>query len=180
MNASGPGLTITKLVLTGTAEKTAAIAVHPGLNVLFGASNTGKSFTVKTIDFMLGGTRPLPDIRERIGFDRAWMALTLPKAGDVTLMRSLAGGSFELYPGNVFTSAAGDQNIRQLSAKHNHTNTDNISQFLLDELGFAGKQVAIDVRGKKRSLSFRDLSRFCIVDEIAIQSEISPANPANM
>jgi hypothetical protein len=54
-------------------------------------------------------------------------------------------------------------------------NTDNISQFLLDELGFAGKQVAVDANGKKRSLSFRDLSRFCIVDETAIQSEASPA-----
>jgi hypothetical protein len=75
----------------------------------------------------------------------------------------------------VSTPEAGGQSIRSLSAKHNHTNTDNISQFLLDELGFAGKQVATDVHGKKRSLSFRDLSRFCIVDETAIQSEYSPA-----
>jgi hypothetical protein len=147
---------------------------YPVDDVLYGASNTGKSFTVKTIDFMLGGTRALPDIRERNGFERAWMAITLPKASDVTLVRALAGGSFEMYPGHVSTPGAAGQNVRQLSAKHNHTNTDNISQFLLDELGFEGKWVANDVYGKKRSLSFRDLSRFCIVDETAIQSEASP------
>jgi hypothetical protein len=122
--------------------------------VLYGASNTGKSFTVKTIDFMLGSTRPLPDIKERNGYERAWIALTLPKAGNVTLMRALVGGSFELYPGHVSAPGAASENVRQLSAKHNHTNTDYISQFLLDELGFANKQVAVDVYGKKRSLSF--------------------------
>ena len=175
MSASSPGLTIANLVFTRTAEETAEFVLQPGLNVLYGASNTGKSFTVKTIDFMLGSTRPLPDIRERNGFERAWMAVTLPKAGDVTLMRALVGGSFELYPGHVSTPEATGENVRQLSAKHNHTNTDNISQFLLDELGFEGKWVATDLYGKKRSLSFRDLSRFCIVDETAIQSEASPA-----
>jgi hypothetical protein len=175
MSASEPGLTLANLVFTGTTEEAVELVLHPGLNVLYGASNTGKSFTVKVIDFMLGSTRPLPDIKERNGFETVWMALTLPKAGDVTLMRALAGGSFELYPGHMPTSGAASQNVRQLSAKHNHTNTDNISQFLLDQLGFAGKQVATDVYGKKRSLSFRDLSRFCIVDEIAIQSEASPA-----
>jgi hypothetical protein len=174
LKSAGAGLTITNLVFTGTADRPAELAFQPGLNVLYGASNTGKSFTLKTIDFMLGATRPLPDIDERKGFERAWMSLTLPTAGDVTLMRALAGGSLELYPGHVSTQVAG-HNTRQLSAKHNHTNTDNISQFLLEELGFAGKQVATDLYGKKRSLSFRDLARYCIVDETAIQSEASPA-----
>jgi predicted nucleic acid-binding Zn-ribbon protein len=178
MNTPEPGLTgltIRNLVFTGSAEGRAELALQPGLNVLYGASNTGKSFAVKTIDFMLGSTRALPDIDERKAFERAWMALTLPAAGDITLMRALAGGSLELYPGHVSAPGPADQNIRQLSAKHNHTNRDNISQFLLDELGFAGKQVATDLYGKKRSLSFRDLARFCIVDETAIQSEASPA-----
>jgi hypothetical protein len=101
MSTSGPRLTIANLVFTGATLQTATFTLLPGLNVLFGASNTGKSFTVKTIDFMLGSTRPLPDIRERNGFDRAWMAIRLPKAGDVTLMRPLVGGSLELYPTKI-------------------------------------------------------------------------------
>jgi hypothetical protein len=145
-----------------------------GLNVLYGASNTGKSFAVKTIDFMLGSTRPLPEIEQRIAYERAWLAVTLPRSGARTFMRALAGGAFELFPGHVMTVGEGAADVRQLSAKHDHTNTDNISQFLLEELGFGGKFIAVDANGKKRSLSFRDLARFCIVDETAIQSETSP------
>ena len=32
-------------------------AFKAGLNVLFGASNTGKSFALKVLDFLLGGSR---------------------------------------------------------------------------------------------------------------------------
>jgi hypothetical protein len=168
------GLTINKLAFTGSGIATAEWTLRSGLNVLYGASNTGKSFAVKTIDFMLGSGRPLPEIEEREAYDRAWLAVTLPQSGAVTLMRALAGGSFELYPGHVLTSDEAGANLRQLSAKHDHSNTDNVSQFLLEELGFGGKSIAVDANGKKRSLSFRDLVRFCIVDETAIQSETSP------
>jgi len=61
-----------------------------------------------------------------------------------------------------------------LSARNDATNTENVSQFLLTELDLTGKEIAFDVNGKKRPLSFRDLVRFCLVDEVAIQSESSP------
>jgi hypothetical protein len=166
---------IARLTFTGGSVETAALVLRPGLNVLYGASNTGKSFTLKAIDFLLGGARPLPEIEEREGYDRGWLAVALPKAGDVTLMRALAGGAFELHPGHVTAAGDAPSGIRELSAKHDHANTDNVSQFLLDELGFVAKFIAIDANGKKRSLSFRDLARFCLVDETAVQSETSPA-----
>jgi hypothetical protein len=96
-----PGKLIAKLSFTGAGKEPAELPLSHGLNVIFGASNTGKSFAVKTIDFMLGGTRPLPDIEERNGYERVWMALKLPKSGDVTLMRALAGGALELHAGHV-------------------------------------------------------------------------------
>jgi hypothetical protein len=91
----------------------------------------------------------------------------------MTFMRALAGGAFELYPNHVITREEGTD-VRKLSAKHDHTNTENVSQFLLEALGFGGNSIAVDANGRKRSLSFRDLARFCIVDETAIQSEVSP------
>lgn len=168
------GLTINKLTFTGSAAAAAEWILRSGLNVLYGASNTGKSFAVKTIDFMLGSARPLPEIEEREAYDRVWLAVTLPRSGAMTFMRALAGGAFELYPGHVMAPGEGAAEVRQLSAKHDHTNNDNVSQFLLEGLGFGGKSIAVDANGKKRSLSFRDLARFCIVDETAIQSETSP------
>lgn len=169
-----PRITLSGLTFTGEGQEPASVSFGPELNVLWGASNTGKSFTVKTVDFMLGGGSALPDITEREGYDSAWLNLTLPKSGDTTFMRALAGGAFEVLPGTVFASDPKRKDRSKLSGKHNAARPDNMSQFLLSELGLSGKMIAQDAYGKKRSLSFRDLVRYCLVDEAAIQSETSP------
>jgi hypothetical protein len=168
------GLTLKKLTFTGPDTASVGLNLTAGLNILYGASNTGKSFTVKVIDFMMGGSRELPDIEQRRPYERAWLTLNLPKSGDAVLARALAGGSFKIYSGDVGVPPTEGVNARQLSARHDHSKADNLSQFLLDELGLGDTQVAVDQNGKKRSLSFRDLARFCITDETAIQSEVSP------
>jgi hypothetical protein len=71
--------------------------------------------------------------------------------------------------------AANGLDSRQLSARHDSANTDNLSQLLLAEIGFGTREIVTDQHGKKRTLSFRDLARYCLVDETAIQSEIPPA-----
>src|SRR5262245_59661849 len=168
MTPTQPQLSIDRLAFEGSKVETVGVEFRPGLNVLYGASNTGKTFTVKSIDFMLGGKGPLPDISQRNGYDRAWMGLTLPKTGASTLMRALAGGSYELYGGHISAKTEDIKAQRKLSARNDPSNADNISQFLLGELGLVGKKVATDVNGNKKPLSFRDLVRFCLVDETSI------------
>ena len=160
-------ITLSGLTFTGKDKQPAVVSFKPELNVLWGASNTGKSFTVKTVDFMLGGGSALPEITERDGFDRAWLSLTLPKSGDMTFMRALVGGAFEVLPGHMLDADPKRKDRRKLSAKHNAAKLDNMSQFLLSELGLSGRSIAEDVYGKKRSLSFRDLVRYCLIDEAA-------------
>ena len=101
--------------------------------------------------------------------------MQMPQSGSITLMRALAGGALELHEGTATVVDDKKNNSRHLSARHDHTSTENVSQFLLDELSFGSQFVAVDANGKKRSLSFRDIARFCIVDETAIQAENSPA-----
>ncbi len=62
-------LMLRHLVYTGPGVSAATLRFGPGLNLLLGASNTGKSFAVKTIDFMLGAGGRLPDIEERRAYD---------------------------------------------------------------------------------------------------------------
>ena len=159
------------LAFTGPQEAARALEFADGLNLLYGASNTGKSFTTKAIDYMLGGSRVLPDISERRPYDRVWLGITTGD-GDETLTRALAGGNFRLERGLVVESATGSNRV--LGARHDPGDDGNISQFLLGHAGLQGKRIAVDANGKKRSLSFRDVARFCIVDETTIQSEDSP------
>lgn len=46
-------------------DKTAQLIFAPGLTLIYGASNTGKSLAVKAFDFMLGSSQELPNIIER-------------------------------------------------------------------------------------------------------------------
>jgi len=161
-----------QLAFTGPNTTGSTLQFAAGLNLLYGASNTGKSFATKAIDYLLGGSKPLPDITERRCFDRAWLGLTTPE-GDETLSRALAGGNFLLHSGLVISNqVAGARRV--LGARHDSSDDGNVSQFLLSKVGLSGCSIAVDANGKKRSLSFRDVVRFCIVDETSIQSESSP------
>src|SRR4029079_17748939 len=121
-----PSTVLSGLTFTGEGQQPASVSFGPELNVLWGASNTGKSFTVKTVDFMLGGGSALPGITELDGYDRAWLNLALPKSGDMTLMRALAGGAFEIFSGNVLEADPKRKDRRRLSGKHNASKTDNM------------------------------------------------------
>jgi hypothetical protein len=62
-----PGLRIRHLAFHGPNREPASIEFGAGLNLIYGASDTGKSFVVEAIDFMLGGKTTLRDIPERVG-----------------------------------------------------------------------------------------------------------------
>lgn len=167
-----PRLTIRHLAFTGPGKETAEIGFGEGCNLVWGASNTGKSFTLKAFDFMLGGSGPLPDIGERQGYDTAWFSFSIGN-DEFTLSRSVTGANYLLYEGS-FNGRRVDPAGTELSAKHDHKKPGSLSNFLLTRLGFGGKFVAKDTFGSKNSLSFRNLARILLVDETSIQAERSP------
>src|SRR3546814_5134843 len=66
-----PRLRIDEIAFTSKDRETSAgLDLSAPFSFIYGASNTGKSFAVKAIDFMLGGNRELPDINERKPFQR--------------------------------------------------------------------------------------------------------------
>jgi len=164
-------LTLSHLAFSGPSADVADLKFKPGLNLIFGASNTGKSFAYKAIDYAMGANRPLPDIEQCRPYDRLWLGF---ESGSVaqTIARAIAGGGFQLYPGLL--RAQENRTPRLLAQRNDGNDDDNISQFLLNEIGLGGKKVATNAAGKKRALSFRDIARFCMVDETSIQSEESP------
>jgi len=51
---SSLGFTISKIAVEGQGKPDAVLAFEPGLNVVAGATDTGKSYVWHAIDFMLG------------------------------------------------------------------------------------------------------------------------------
>ena len=166
-------LTIRHLCFTGPRRPAAGIEFHSGLNVIYGASETGKSFILEAIDFMLGSKSDLRDIGERVGYDRVFLGIEDSLGDEFTLERSIAGGNFLRYDGLHLGKPAG-LNGTILKAKHNPTQPDSLSRFLLAKIGLDERRVRKNARGETDSLSFRNLVPFCMVNEQSIQKTSSP------
>ncbi|WP_230463689.1 hypothetical protein [Burkholderia ubonensis] len=149
------------------------------MNVIYGASNSGKSFIVETLDFMLGGRPPLRDIPERVGYDLILLGIETLDGRSFTLWRSMDGGGFRLYEGMHQTLPMTDVPYKQLDEKHNERNDANLSSFLLGLCGLGGKRVRKNARNETISLSFRNIARLMIVNETEITQQASPLRDGN-
>ncbi|MBB3946981.1 hypothetical protein GGQ73_002945 [Rhizobium skierniewicense] len=165
-------IVIKRLAFTGPEKALKDLPFVPGLNVLWGASNAGKSFMIKSLDFMFGGGTPLPGIAQLQGYDRCWIELDLPRSGATTLSRSPRGGSFAVYADPV-ENALGTDPEGTLSATHS-SGTDSLSGYLLDQVGIQGKQIASTLSGDKVGFSVRHLARYMFTEETPMMSEAAP------
>jgi DNA repair ATPase RecN len=166
-------LCILQIAFTGQNVQPVSLKFESGLNLVYGASNTGKSFTLKVIDYMLGGTKPLPEFEQREGYEKIWFSFAFSTGETHTLSRSFNGGGFELYDG-IVTEISLDNPPKTLGATQNTKITLSLSQFLLEKLDFAGKKLSKNVTGATEAISFRNVVPVALVDESAIQSEVSP------
>lgn len=166
-----PALRLQRLAFFGSDREPVEVPFRPGLNIVVGPSETGKSFLVEAIDFMLGGGRPLRESPERQGYDTIVLELAISDGRAFTLQRSTQGGPF------LFQEGAHERLSREtatpLRDKHSASRTDNLSAQLLDILGLREKIVR-RAKGETRPLSFRDLAFLVSVDETRIWSVQSP------
>lgn len=150
-------------------KKTAELSFSAGLNVICGASDTGKSFLAEAIDYMLGGST-LREIPELVPYGEIVLDLATVSGESWRLQRATSGGNFKL------TRFGDDQTPAVvLKQNHAHNSTDNVSGFLLDKIGLIGRRILKSgTKGTTQSLSFRNLARLVIVQEGEIQQRGSP------
>lgn len=152
----------------------AFLEFQSGLNVVCGASDTGKSFIVEAINFLLGSQEILRDIPERVGYDRARLVLQTLAHEEFTLERSVAGGAFSRFEGNQLLSNSELESITILREKHAHGKLETLSVYLLSIIGLMDKYVLKNKDGDTNSLSFRNLVKMVVIQENDITKRISP------
>ena len=175
-----PGLRLRHLVFRGPHREAAGLEFGPGLNVLYGASEAGKSFGVQAIDFMLGGRPPLRDLPERAGYDRIYLGVETLAGEQFTLSRSVEGGAFIAFEGSHQNEPPEGVAKTELADQHNEKNVSNLSMYLLSRCALDGKRVRRNKYGETYSLSFRHLARLLIVDETEIIAQRSPLSDGNL
>ena len=142
-------------------------APHSPTNVVFGPSNTGKTFIAQCIDFMFGGSRTPKEIPEAASYDTVFLGLRTRRSDDeLVLERSLRGGDFRLHGDGA--------EAHELGAIHKAGNEETVSHFLLSASGLTGKKVRTNQQGKTKTLSFRDIATIVLVEETSVIAERSP------
>lgn len=161
---------IDRLIFSGPERTLVSLEFKSGVNIIWGASNTGKSFVRKSIDYLLGGELPtLPP--EGKGMDNYLLWLTLPGDQQVTLRASALGGDIYKAEGHLQTLEEGAPGYEMFSRKH--VNSPNVSRFLLSSVGFREAQLLKNERAEKAPFSLRVVMRYFLIDETRMIDEKS-------
>lgn len=163
---------IINISFLGTRVAPALIGFDQSLSVVCGASDTGKSFLVEAIDFLLGG-KELRGIPELEGYEKARIAIESSEKGAWTFERSIEGGNYRIFEGDIGASTDAKES-GTMKMKHSAGREDNISGWLLGSIDLLSKYVRKNANGDSRSLSFRDIARLIIVNEQEIIRQDSP------
>ena len=159
------------LTAVGPNVVPASLSFAPRLTVIYGASETGKTYIIEALDFMFGA-QELRQVPEDAGYQRMLLGMEFDDGEVVTLSRNLRGGRIEVFDGDLRTPPTSAAE-RTLLSQHKRDNPENISHFLLDRLGIAGSQLRKNQRNSLLSMSFRHIAHLVLVDEERMQTKFS-------
>lgn len=167
------GFFITELRLTANNLEPAKVSFQKGLNVISGPTNTGKSYIFQCINYMLGSSSKPKNIKEARAYTNIFLEICNYKNEYYTLESDLKGGNFKLFNTKI-DNIKEDFDFKILNRKHDPLKENTVSAFLLSQSNIWGKRIRTNAKGKTRSISYRDIVRFLMVNEERIITEDSP------
>jgi hypothetical protein len=167
-----PGFELRELRLCGPGQVAGRLAFASGLNVIEGASDTGKSYALSCIDFVMGAGTPPEEIPQARPYDVAYLCIQATDGQFYTLKRALVGGKIGLFRGPIDDALGANIEWEVLGETTNAK--ESVSGFLLGLCGLDGRRVRKNDSGTTHEVSFRVLAKAMIVDEERIIAKRSP------
>lgn len=157
---------IEKIIVTGSGKTDSIIELSNGVNIIYGPSNTGKTYIVKCIDYMFGSEREPIDIST--GYEYVKI-IVRTQCGAITMSRKIGENKIEV--------SSNDNNISsgKYATKASRTNYDKtINSVWLSLIGIDDLHLVISNENyKKQILSWRTFSHIFMLTETKIISEYS-------
>ena len=167
-------LKLTKLILAGENKKDAIINFKGGLNVIAGASDTGKSFAFECIDFALGSSSNPKTVPEMKGYRSVFLEIEdIGQEEIFTLRRNFSEdekNEIFIYYSNYQEKDAAE--VEKLSVTHNAKKS--LSKKLLICCDCTYKYVMKNTKGDTRAFTFRSFSPLIMINELRITARHSP------
>lgn len=178
---SSAGFRIAELRVTGKDVEDATVRFLPGLNIIAGPSNTGKSYVFACLKYMLGSkTLPKKGVKQATPYSFVRAQLNLSDGQISVLERSLSKASDVRLYNTTIDNLPSPDTASLLAATHSETDPENISTFLLQASGWAAGLRLLEntSSNKTRPLRFHDIRPFLLVDEMRIISDATPVTPS--
>lgn len=157
---------IEKIIVTGSGKTDSIIELSNGVNIIYGPSNTGKTYIVKCIDYMFGSEREPIDISTGYQYIKI---IVRTQCGTITMSRKIGENKIEV--------SSNDNNVpsRKYATKASRTNYDKtINSVWLSLIGINDLHLVISNENyKKQILSWRTFSHMFMLTETKIISEYS-------
>lgn len=166
------GFELRELRLCGPGQTPGSLVFASGLNVIEGASDTGKSYALSCIDFVMGAGRPPEEIPQARLYNVAYLCIEAADGQFYTLKRALVGGKIGLFRGPINDALGADTEWEVLGETTNAK--ESVSGFLLGLCGLDGRRVRKNDSGTTQEASFRVMSKALLVDEERIIAKRSP------
>ena len=165
------GFKINKIIMIGPNKEDAFLDFNVGLNVISGASDTGKTFIFQVIDYMLGGGKTPKQIEEAKGYDSIFIEIEDYECNIYTLRRDLVDG--KMYKYNCSYCLKDTITPENIKEEHRKNSINNISSFLLDLCNSRYTSIVKNKKGETRSFTYRDFARLSLLGEEKIIAEKS-------
>jgi len=186
---------ISEIRLTGKGKKDASITFKPGPNVVSGDSDTGKSYLLRCIDYVLGAQEMTKVIDEAAGYELVWLELANTAGEVLTLERHLTGGDVRAHSipiTDVITNQDAASELDDIPEDGDEEETGTDVEVLAWKRQGASKardvtsrvfpffglpedvRLRSDGKGQTQRLSIRTLLPIFVFDEGRIISERSP------
>ena len=157
---------IERIIVTGSGKTDSIIELSNGVNIIYGPSNTGKTYIVKCIDYMFGSEREPIDISTGYQYIKI---IVRTQCGTITMSRKIGENKIEV--------SSKDNNVLsgKYATKASRTNYDKtINSVWLSLIGINDLHLVISNENyKKQILSWRTFSHMFMLTETKIISEDS-------
>jgi len=165
-------LQLRKLVLRGFGVKDAVENFVQGGNILAGESDTGKSYLLHCLDYILGADELKKRFKEAEPYSDVFAEFENSGGEYLTLRRSLAGGMIAAYRCRIDDVQGEGQKVAPKRSRRSAS--PDITSVVFPFAGISEAQLRKNDRGQIQRLSIRMFAPVFLIDEIAVIDECSP------
>ena len=153
---------ITKIAASGDSVKYSTIEFKDGINLIVGPSNTGKSYIISCIDFMMAGKEP-PFSTADTGYNKVSMTMESNDGHTIIMTRAIEEGESGDKASNVIEV---DTDIPDVRSGEYKISDGRYQKLLLKLLGIDEPVKIISTQAPKtEELSFRTMWHLFFLDE---------------